>query len=118
MAKKVNITFQQLMKMKRAEFEAFVIDGGYADAFAPYLAKKYPQEVYPRKKVPNEKENAQTKFVFVADYDKPPVVKMKKITFFEAKALFAKEVLHLEPAEKEKKPTFIDNITAAANAGN
>ena len=118
MAKKVNITFKELMAMKRPDFEAFVIDNGYAAALAPILARKYQQKVYPRKKVLNEKKNAKTEYVFVADYDKPPVVKMKKITFFEAKALFAKEVLHLEPAEKEKAPTFIDNITAAANSGN
>lgn len=118
MAKKTNITFSQLMAMKRPEFEAFVIDGGYSKQFAPYLSKKYPQDVYPRKKVPNEKPNAKTEFVWVADYDKQPKKVMKKITFFEAKALFAKEVLKLEPATKEKEPTFDGVIIAAANADN
>lgn len=118
MAKKPTITFKELMAMKRPDFEAFVIDNGYAAALAPILARKYQQKVYPRKKVLNEKENAKTEYVYVADYDKQPKIVMKPITFFEAKAAFADEVLHLPKVEKEKKPTFIDNITAAANSGN
>ena len=118
MAKKTNITYPELMAMEKKEFNEFVIDGGYAKQLAPFLSKKYPQKIYPRKSVPNTKKNAKTKTVSVADYDAEPKTVMKKPTFFMAKKLLAREILKIEPVVKENEPTFVDDIIAAANGEN
>lgn len=118
MAKKVSITRKQLMAMKEPDFYAFVEANGYGVPVGAIAARNTAQDVYPRIKVPNTKENAKTKFVYIADKSKPPVKKMKRITFFEVKCAFADEVLHLPYAEKKKKETFHDRLIALANSSN
>ena len=116
MAKKVNITYKQLMAMKEADFLAFVENGGYASVVADIATRKTPQKVYPR--VKKESAKKPGKFTYQADKTATPVVKMKPITFFEVKTAFADEVLKLPRAEKKQKETFRDKLVAMGNAAN
>lgn len=116
MAKKVNMTYKQLMAMKQDDFFAFVDAGGYASVVAEIAARKTAQNVYP--KVKKESKKHPGKMTYQADKTATPVVKMKPITFFEVKTAFADEVLKLPRTEKKQKETFRDKLIALANSKN
>ena len=132
MAKKVNITYKQLMNMKEDDFLSFVEAGGYAAVVADICARKTAQKVYPKVLKPMKKPTpAQikknpklaeaynpNKLTPQADKTATPVVKMKPITFFEVKTAFAEEVLKLPKTEPKKTDTFRDKAFALANSSN
>lgn len=132
MAKKVSITYKQLMNMKEDEFFSFVEAGGYAAVVADIVLRKTPQKVYPKVLKPMKKPTpaqvkknpklaeaySPDKLTLQADKTATPKVVMKPITFFEVKCAFAEEVLKLAKTEPKKKETFRDKLVALANSGN
>lgn len=109
------ITFEKLMNMKEDEFFSFVVKQGKAAEFEEILSRTTKQKKYPKVLKPSKK--IEGKMTYQADKTQKPQIVSKPITFFEAKAAFAKEVLKLEKKTKQDKPTFRDRFaTIAQNA--
>ena len=70
--------------------------------------KEYKQ--YPRKK---EYDPEKKKYVYVADKDKEPKIKIRKLGFIDIKLdFFEKFFPELAPKKEAKKPTMYDIINA------
>lgn len=117
------ISFDALMAMKQDELIAYAKKIGKMAELAEISTrftthKKYPKVQKPMKQTKKNVADGSfnpEKYTWQADKTKKPTIEKKPITFFEAKAAFATEVLKLEKkAAKAAEPNWRDAVAAAA----
>lgn len=133
MAKKIDITYEQLMAMDETTLDKFCETNGiYAD-YAAICEREEPHKVYPKvlkpmkkptpaqvKKHPEllaayEKGKAEGKMTYQRDKTQTPKIVYKPISFFSVKQAIAFEVLKLKKADTaEKGETFRERVARKA----
>jgi len=101
------ITYAEIMKMKEADFLAFVEAKGHKEQVKEIASLESEQKVYPRVKVWNEEKG---KYTYKADKTQTPKIVIRPITFFELKTTYAEKVLKLEKAAPKNKDNFRSRI--------
>lgn len=129
MAKKINITFDELMAMDEETFDKFCETNGIYAEYAAICEREEPHKIYPKVLKPMKKPSpAQVKknpklaeaynpdkLTWQSDKTKTPKIVYKPISFFSTKQAVAFEVLKLEKAKPAaKKETFRERAARKA----
>jgi hypothetical protein len=104
------ITYQDIMKLKEAQFTAFIQQAGepsYIEWVKKASQRTEERKNYPRVKVWDAEKND---FVMRADKSRQPRVTQSPISFMSLKKAFCEECLGIQKKAPVKKETFRDRF--------